>query len=376
MSIKDSRIFEYSKKDLTEAFMKIPVLKGMEAFSTTEKDIIENKKIGRIYVADFPKETGKYISVSEYEDYTGQDLDLKISSKINLRITYITNEDKITGVEISKLFNGKLEKINLTTLSFDRIMQLLYVFSTLDLKSVANKSLILDKSIVGDSDQLMNFLELVVKDPIGRERISEVVKNYALIKKGDIDDLVDRKSAVELFEKILNSESEFNTYKLQIGAKKNEQIWENFFKKNDWILGSEYVEILEQRNIDEDDITDYLLKSFDGFVDIIELKLHTAPFWTTEMNPTADLTSATMQCIKYIFEIEKKLDSIEYKKKLQKASLVKPKITLIYGRSNNWSPAQREMYRILNSSYNNISILTYDYVLERAKRIAGIELIN
>lgn len=369
-------MFKYPQKDLAEALMKIPSLKGMEVFSTTEKDILENKKVGRIYVADFPKETGKYISVSEYEDYTGQDLDLKISSKINLRITYITNEDKITGVEISKLYKGKLDRINLTTLSFNRIMQLLYIFSTLDIKSVANKSLILDKSIVGDSDQLMNFLELVVKDPIGREKISEVVKNYDLIKKGDIDDLVDRKSAVELFEKILNSEAEFNKYKLEIGVKKNEQVWEDFFKQNDWILGSEYVEILDQRNIDEDDITDYLLKSFDGFVDIIELKLHTAPFWTTEMNPTAELTSATMQCIKYIFEIEKKLDSIEFKEKLQSASLVKPKITLIYGRSKDWSLTEKEMYRVLNSSYNNISILTFDYVLERAKRIAGVELIN
>jgi len=45
---------------------------------------------------------------------------------------------------------------------------------------------------------------------------------------------------------------------------------------------------------------------------------------------------------------------------------------LIFGRSNDWNDEQREAYRILNASYNQISILTYDHLLDRAKNILGI----
>lgn len=45
---------------------------------------------------------------------------------------------------------------------------------------------------------------------------------------------------------------------------------------------------------------------------------------------------------------------------------------LIYGRSNNWNEEQQEAYRILNASYNQITILTYDHLLLRAKNVLGI----
>lgn len=32
---------------------------------------------------------------------------------------------------------------------------------------------------------------------------------------------------------------------------------------------------------------------------------------------------------------------------------------------------QKEAYRILNTAYHNLTILTYDHVLDRAKRILG-----
>ena len=32
-----------------------------------------------------------------------------------------------------------------------------------------------------------------------------------------------------------------------------------------------------------------------------------------------------------------------------------------------------ESYRILNSSYHNLTILTYDHVLQRARKICGLD---
>jgi hypothetical protein len=51
---------------------------------------------------------------------------------------------------------------------------------------------------------------------------------------------------------------------------------------------------------------------------------------------------------------------------------IKPRCTLIFGRSNEWNERQREAYRILNSNYHNLVIMTYDHVLERAKRMVGV----
>lgn len=44
----------------------------------------------------------------------------------------------------------------------------------------------------------------------------------------------------------------------------------------------------------------------------------------------------------------------------------------VYGRSDNWNDKQREAYRILNAAYNQLSILTYDHLLMRAKNVLGV----
>lgn len=341
-------------------------------FKASETDIINNRRTGVIYVADFPQGTGKYISIAEYRQNNPPDLDVKISSRIHLRITYITSSEKINGVEIAKVDGDKIEKIHFSTLDFERILQLLSLFSEMDLKSVVNKSVVFDESIIGDSKEISRFLSLIAADPEGKEKLGEVAKNYGLIKVGDIDNVVQKKEAVSLFDKILNNEAEFRAHKSQLGVGKDEEVWQRFFTQNSWILGSDFVEILDERRIDVENITDYLLKSFDGFVDIIELKLPTAPFWTAENIPKSDLTSATMQCNRYILQTERKINDLEFNKKIQNTPIVKPRITLIYGRSSGWKEEEKEAYRVLNASYSNLNVITYDHLLERAKRLVGV----
>jgi hypothetical protein len=166
-------------------------------FKTSEADIIRNKKAGVIYVADFPGGTGKYVSIAE--SCISADLDVKISSRIHLRITYLTNSEKIDGVEIAKVDGDKVEKIHFSTLDFERILQLLSLFSELDLKAVINKTVVFDESFIGNAAEINRFLKLIASDPEGKEKISEVAKNYGLIKIGDIDNVVQKKAAVELF---------------------------------------------------------------------------------------------------------------------------------------------------------------------------------
>lgn len=349
--------------------------KNLNPFKPTEADIINNKKAGMVYVADFPNNSGKYISITEYGT-PNIDADIKISPRISLRLTYLQNEDagRISGVEVAKVNGDNIEKINFSTLDFERILQLLRVFSELDLKSVANRSILLEKSIIGDAQATQSFLNLIAADPLGQSKITEIAKNLGLIDVGDIDYVVQRKNAVLQFEKLLDDDIVFNKYKEMLGVGKYEDVWQKFFEANSWILGSDFVEVLGERVIDEENKTDIPVRDYDGFVNIIELKLPGASFWTAENVPTADLTKAIMQCARYITEMERRMND---KKKTDAlgADILKPRITLIYGRSNCWEKEQKEQFKILNSSFHDIAILSYDHVLERAKKIIG-EPIN
>ncbi len=343
----------------------------LNLLNTSEADILNNKKAGQIYVADFPNGTGKYISIAEYGT-PNVDVDIKISPKVCLRLAYIQGTDKegISGIEIAKVSGQKVEKIHFSTLDFERILQLLYIFSKLDLKSIANRSILLEKSIIGDPQETQRFLELIAADPQGRDKITEIAKNLGFINIGDVDQVVQRKNTIARFDKMLNDEVEFKSYKEKLGVGKDEEVWQKFFEANSWILGSDFVEVLGERVIDEESKTDIPVKDYDGFVNIIELKLPGANFWTTENIPAADLTKAIMQCARYVTEMERRMND---KKKTDAlgGDILKPRITLIYGRSNDWSKESREQFKILNSSFHNITILSYDHVLQRAKRITN-----
>lgn len=159
-----------------------------------------------------------------------------------------------------------------------------------------------------------------------------------------------------------------------------EQKWQEWFKKNDWVLGSEFVRILDEREIDTANITDYLMQAYDGFLDIVEIKRPEGNlmFWAEGQDhgnyvPSSDLTKAITQATKYIYEVEREANSVKFLEKIGNVKTIKPRCILIYGRSNDWNNDQREAYRILNSSYHNLTIMTYDHVLNRAKRILGIK---
>jgi len=48
--------------------------------------------------------------------------------------------------------------------------------------------------------------------------------------------------------------------------------WQGWFERNDWVLGSEFVQLVGERAIDVDHIADYLMEAYDGFLDIVEIK--------------------------------------------------------------------------------------------------------
>jgi hypothetical protein len=159
-----------------------------------------------------------------------------------------------------------------------------------------------------------------------------------------------------------------------------EDRWQQWFKENQWVLGTEFVKVLDEREIDTQHITDYLMQAYDGFVDVVEIKrpdggLH---FWASAQDhgnhvPSSDLTKAITQATRYLYEVEREANSVKFLERIGNVKTVKPRCVLVFGRSNNWGDDEKEAYRILNASYHNLTIMTYDHVLARAKRILGVE---
>lgn len=172
-----------------------------------------------------------------------------------------------------------------------------------------------------------------------------------------------RLKAITKFEEMINQDL-------------RESDWQKWFQSNSWVLGSQFVSILEERSIDTENISDFLMEAYDGFLDIIEIKRPNGglQFWASNQDhgnyvPSTDLIKALTQASRYIYEVEREANSVKFLERAGGVKTVKPRCVLIFGRSNNWSSQQIEAYRILNASYHNLSILTYDHVLTRARQI-------
>jgi len=208
------------------------------------------------------------------------------------------------------------------------------------------------KAIFGHKDKA-KVLDLIIKNDLVPDDIVNGIK------------LQEKKKAILEYEEKLKQDH-------------NEGVWQIWFKNNSWVLGSEFVRILDDRKIDTENISDYLMEAYDGFLDIIEIKRPggSLQFWSSQKDhdnyvPHPDLIKAITQTANYIYEVEREMNSIKFLSRTGHVPVVKPRAVLIYGRSNDWDDEKRKSYRILNASYHNITILTYDHVLERAKRILG-----
>lgn len=167
-------------------------------------------------------------------------------------------------------------------------------------------------------------------------------------------------------------------FEAMLAENRRESDWQAWFEQNCWILGSEFVRVLDERSIDVQHISDFLMEAYDGFLDIVEIKRPEGGmnFWASTLDhgnyvPSADLTKAISQASRYIYEVEREANSVKFVDRVG-VRTVKPRCVLIFGRSQDWNSGQTEAYRILNASFHNLVVMTYDHVLERAKRMLSL----
>lgn len=177
-----------------------------------------------------------------------------------------------------------------------------------------------------------------------------------------------------------NRKKAIEEFVLMLDKDLKEVEWQRWFEKNSWVLGSDFVKIIGERSIDTKNIADFLMQAYDGFLDIIEIKRpHSkTPFWAVKKDhdnyyPSRELIQAITQTNNYLYEIEREANSQKFLDSVGGVKTIKPRCILIFGRSNNWNKEQKESFRLLNSSYHSLTIMTYDHVLARAQRIIEIQ---
>jgi hypothetical protein len=86
-----------------------------------------------------------------------------------------------------------------------------------------------------------------------------------------------------------------------------EPSWQHWFQQNSWVLGSQFVRVLDERNIDTQHISDFLMEAYDGFLDVVEIKRPRGDlqFWASTLDhgnyvPSTDLTKSVTQAARYI----------------------------------------------------------------------------
>lgn len=208
-----------------------------------------------------------------------------------------------------------------------------------------------------------NYSELIKDNPKNVTKLIEVAltQNLDLSDVNKLIELSDRKKALNEFQKMYADNAK-------------ESMWQKWFQNNSWVLGSDFVRVSDDRNIDEDNIADFIVENIDGFIDVIEIKRpgDSDIFFESKKDhdnyvPSSSLTKAITQLANYLSELEKKANNIDTTKRLGK--ILKPRGILVFGNSKDWDDEKWEAFRLLNGSLSNISIMTYNMIYKRAKNM-------
>lgn len=154
------------------------------------------------------------------------------------------------------------------------------------------------------------------------------------------------------------------------GDYKNEVDIQHFLKNNLWMFGNDYVYVVENGKINAQNILDMVPQNFESYIDIIEVKLPKEKLFNFDENhknyySTAHLTKAIAQTQNYVFELEKRTTDEEYQNG-NACKVVRPKGMILFGSQEPLNEEERQYLRILNSSYHNLKIITYQQLLEKA----------
>ncbi len=172
---------------------------------------------------------------------------------------------------------------------------------------------------------------------------------------------------IEAAVRHLAMEKSLAQLKAAIDGEVDENVFQRWFEENTWIFGRDYVHRVPKRTIGLESRADLLYISVDGFADLVELKKAALPkpillpdASHNSFYISAELSRALGQAMRYLQVIEDhRLQLVQ----LVHVPVLRPTVTIVIGRSNDWTEPMKQQLRVMNSTLLNIKIFTYDPLL-------------
>ena len=215
---------------------------------------------------------------------------------------------------------------------------------------------------------------------------SKEIKDFKIESISKIDlttfwsptDLLILKEEIEKeFSKLNNAHRTLSTLELAIEkleelldtSKRNENSLQKFLTENPILLGLEYARIIPKHKLGGEFEVDYALEKFNGLIDLMEIESSNLSIFTKQGNPSSYLVHAEQQVIDWLDWVEKNNSYA----RTTLDGLISPKGYVIIGRSSSLTKKTKASLIRRNKAFNgNISILTYDDVLLKAKSLKDI----
>lgn len=158
--------------------------------------------------------------------------------------------------------------------------------------------------------------------------------------------------------------------------------WQNWIYDNKWLFGTHYLPPFEKEKVGFDSIPDFLFPTFDGFLDILEIKRPSFDVIKPDGSHAGswawcpDTNWAIGQVVNYLKEIDKLQLVIAERINAKYEDdydipiyAVKPRAFILVGNSEQWKPTQHQALRNLNYSLHGIEVLTYYDLRQRGEGI-------
>lgn len=216
-----------------------------------------------------------------------------------------------------------------------------------------------------DPQSVANALTSVLSQDeiIAHLQNTDITDELANALKGSIR-LKDMKAAVNQLRNHLNNQEN------------NEKIYQKWCEEYPWAFGNSYVVNDDIRAISPHDHLDLMLSNvIAGYRDVIELKrpnMEVMNYDSSHRNFyfSSEVSKAIGQCHRYLDTFNEVAS-----KGLQDHPEVvayHPRATIVIGRSHDWTPEKHKALHGLNSRLTNLSIMTYDHLLNQGERLVNL----
>ena len=236
--------------------------------------------------------------------------------------------------------------------------------------------------------------------------ISAVQKKFGSeLSEKDATLLLNRKSKLEYFRRLLKDESFFEGEKKSLGVKRNEDVWQNFFENNQWIFGYGLqlvsCEGLDERRLEQTVVgndlidgsgkrIDALLKTKGNIAKLLfcEIKMHSPDLLVEPYDrpgvyvPAKELRGAVAQIQKTIHKVNLKISQNFIRPSDQEGNptgeeilFVKPRGIVVIGMLDDFktdagiNSEKLSSFEIYRQQVSGIDIITYDELYERVRFI-------